>query len=158
MSFEAMQSLTMTAGAVINQYRYMKMTSAGEVIQAAAAGDDVIGVSLEAAAAQLDVLAMAMVNGAITKIEAGAAIDVSGAAKPLTSDSVGRAIAATSPDQFHGYALESAGAAGEIIKCLLVNLGGPVGSALETVTSGAISLLTRTSLISRLKIWPLTNP
>lgn len=117
---EAVTSVTMTAGAALAVERFVKLTTAGRVIQGAAATDDVVGVSLSAAAAAGDVITMAM-PGCKVKITAGAAIDVSAAAVPLTSDATGRAVGVGgATERIHGYALESAGGAGEVITMLLV--------------------------------------
>lgn len=115
---EGAKSITLRAGAAVTQGRFVKMSSAGKVIHAAAAGDDVVGVALETRVTQditdgKDAIAVAPLDGAILDMEAGAAVDPTSAAVPITSDSVGRAVAvAAATDRIHGYALSIAGAAG----------------------------------------------
>ena len=121
MAFEKACSITMTAGAAIALGRFVKIAANGRVIQAAAGGDDAIGVSMEAAAAAGDTIAVAVFDSGKVEIEAGAAIDVSAGAVVITSDSVGRAVGtAVAANRMNGYALTSAGAAGEFITALLV--------------------------------------
>lgn len=119
------QSVTMTLSAAAPQYRFLKIANGATVILAAAAADDVVGVSLEGRVAG-DITAgntainMAMPGGKVY-VEAGAAIVVSGAIVPITSDSTGRAVAvAAATDRVHGYALSAAGAAGELIEVLFI--------------------------------------
>lgn len=124
MGMEKVNAITLRASAAIGQYRFVKVTTAAKVIQAAAAGDDVVGISLEGRVTQditdgKDAIAVASADGAKVFITAGAAIDVSAGVVPLTSDSTGRAVAvAAATDRVHGYALTSAGAANETIEML----------------------------------------
>lgn len=135
MSNESANSLSVTAGAVVSLSRFLKVGAvAGKMIHCAGAEDDAVGVSMEAAAADLDIIAMAKYDGAIVEIESGAAIDISSTAKPLTSDATGRAIEATGTARVMAYALQSAGAAGEFIRCILV----PQGLKLVAAQSTAI--------------------
>lgn len=117
---ESVIGLTMTANAAVAVERFVKMAANGRVIQAAAAGDDVVGVSLSPTTGAAEVLTMA-VPGCKVKLTAGAAIDATAGAVPLTSDGTGRAIAVSAAtDRVHAYALTSAGAANEVITALFV--------------------------------------
>lgn len=129
MGMESVSQITMTASAAIAQYRFVKLTAAAKVIQAAAAGDDAVGISLEGRitgdiTAGNDKIPVASMNGCKCFITAGAAIDVSGGAIPVTSDGTGRAVAvAAATDRIMGYALQSAGAANETIEMLAIKGG-----------------------------------
>lgn len=116
MSNQNVNALTLVAGAAIAANRFVKV-SGGKVIQAAAATDEAVGVSLDSAAADLDVLPCAKYDGGIVEVEAGAAVS---AGADVTSDTVGRAVAAGTGNAINGWALSAAGAAGEFIKVLLV--------------------------------------
>lgn len=117
MSFQNANAISLTAGAAISQGRFVKVSTGGKVIQAAAGTDEAVGVALEAAAADLDVIPCAKYDGGIVEVEAGAAVTVGA---DVSSDSVGRAVAAATSDAIAGWALSGAGAAGEFIKVLLV--------------------------------------
>lgn len=109
------------AEAAVLPYRAVKFgTASGQVIQAAAAADAIIGVAdnlgQATAGARVDVI-----QGGIAEIEAGAAI-TRGAL--LISDASGRGItaaaAAGTNTRTMGIALETAAGAGEIIPVLLM--------------------------------------
>lgn len=119
MVFQKANALTRTAGAAIAISRFVKMSGA-KVIQCAADTDDAVGVSLTAAAADLDPVAIAAYDGGIVEVTAGAAIT---AGVPVASDATGRALAAVSGDRILGYAQKAAGAANEVIDVLLVKGG-----------------------------------
>lgn len=126
MSFENVRSVTMTLSAACEQYRFLEVANAGKVSRANAAGDDVVGISLEGRVTQ-DItdgktkIAMCVPDGGKCFITAGAAIDVSAAIVPVTTDASGRAVAvAAATDRMYGYALSSAGAAGELIEILFL--------------------------------------
>lgn len=125
MANECVQGLSLTISAAVAQYRFVKVTGTGQVIQAAAAGDDAVGISQEGRSAQ-DVtdgktrIPVAMPN-CKTFITAGAA---TAAGLPLTSDGTGRAIAvAAATDRVQGYSLSAAGAAGELMEILFIKAG-----------------------------------
>lgn len=126
MGLEKVSSVTMQIAAAVAQYRFVKMTTAAKIIQAAAAGDDSVGVSLEGRVAGditagNDKIPVASANGCKVFITAGAAIDVSAGVVPLCSDGTGRAVAVSAAtDRVLGYALQSAGAANEVIEMLLI--------------------------------------
>lgn len=115
-----------SVAAAIAQYKFLEYASANAVASAAnAAADDVIGISLEArSAAQITagetVLPM-LLPGCVAKILAGAAIDITAGAVPVTSDASGRAVAvAAATDRILGYARQSAAAANEVIEILFL--------------------------------------
>lgn len=116
MSNQNVNALSLTAGAAVAQNRFVKVSGA-KVIQAAAATDECVGVSLDSAAADLDVIPVAKYDGGIVEVEAGAAVT---AGSDVTSDTVGRAVSAGTGNAINGYALSAAGAAGEFIKVLLI--------------------------------------
>ncbi len=120
--FEAVRAITMLAGAVVAQARFVKIDATGRVIQGAAGTDDVIGVSLEAAAAVGDSIPVALFDGAKARVEAGAVVTLG---DPLQSDATGRCIDnAGVLNRITGYALEAAAAAGEFITVLLAKGSG----------------------------------
>lgn len=129
MGLEKVSAVTLQIAAAVAQYRFVKMSSAGKIIQAAAAGDDIVGVSLEGRVAGditagNDKIPVASPDGCKVFITAGAAIDVSSAAVPVCSDGTGRAVAVSAAtDRILGYALQSAGAANEVIEMLLIKGG-----------------------------------
>jgi len=115
-----------TVAAAIAQYKFLEIASANAVATAAnAAADDVVGISLEArSAAQITAgetrIPMLLPN-CVAKVLAGAAIDITAGAVPVTTDSAGRAVAvAAATDRILGYALQSAGAANEVIEILFL--------------------------------------
>ena len=106
------------AGAAISPYRIVKFSAAETVIQAAAATDSLLGING-------DVAPTAGQPADITEIgiqfcEAGAAIALGAF---VTSDAVGRGVTAAPAtgvnNQVVGKALESASAAGDIIRVLV---------------------------------------
>lgn len=102
------------ATALDNRYRFVVVNGSGQIAQAGA-GVRATGV-LQSPAAANDA-AEVMVSG-VSKVEAGAAITEG---DDVTPDASGRAItaAAASGNTIVGTALESAGAAGEVIAVLL---------------------------------------
>jgi len=108
----------MTAGAAISPYRIVKLSAADVVIPAAAASDPLLGVTTDvgpASGERCDVI----VEG-IAYIEAGAAIPLTAM---ITSDATGRGIAAApaagANARVIGVPLETASAAGDLIRVLL---------------------------------------
>ena len=117
--------INVTVAAAIAQYKFLKLGNAGIVAAAAAAGDDAVGISLEArSAAQItagDTRIPMALPGCKCKILSGAAIDISAAVVPVTTDSAGRAVAvAAATDHILGYALESCTAADVEIEILFL--------------------------------------
>ncbi len=103
---------SMVAEAAVSPYRVVKFgTADGQVIQGAAAGDNLIGVAdnvgQATAGGRMDVIV-----AGIADAEAGAAI-VRGAR--LTVDSVGRVVTAVATNGVIGVAMASAAALGDII-------------------------------------------
>lgn len=112
MPFQSVNSITQVAGAAVAAKRFVKKDGSGDAIQAAAATDEVIGVSLAAAAAAGDAFEVAKMDGCRVEVEAGAAVT---AGADVTSDTVGRAVAAGTDNAVAGFAETAADAAGEII-------------------------------------------
>jgi hypothetical protein len=122
MATESARAISLTAGAAIAQRRLVGVTTAGEIIQSAAETIDSVGVSLEAAAAQGDVIPVAVPDGGKVEIESGAAITAGDA---LESDATGRAIThGGATARIIGYALEAAGGAGEFPTVLFLKGAG----------------------------------
>lgn len=122
---EALNQISMIVSATTPQYRFLEMQNAGLVAPANSAGDDCVAISLEGRTAGDVTLGKTCIPVALPGgkcfIEAGAAINISAAVVPVTTDSVGRAVAvAAATDRILGYALQSAGAAGEIIEILFL--------------------------------------
>lgn len=108
--------MTPVAANVINKNRFVNVVTAGEVDEALNAGD-AIGVSQEAsAAASATEIPVAVLNGGKIDVESGAAITVGAR---VMSDATGRAITATGATaRVLGIALETSGAAGQVITVL----------------------------------------
>ncbi len=107
-----------TAGGAIAAYRFVRLSAADTVVQAAAATEAIIGATMDVAPAsgeRTDVV----VNG-IALVEAGAAIALTAL---VTADASGRAVAAAPAtgvnNRIAGIPLETAAAAGDIIRVLL---------------------------------------
>ena len=109
---------TFVASGAINPYRIVRLTSADLVEQAAAVGNTLIGVNSELAIVSGERVEVMLMG--IAWVEAGAAIAVG---LPVTTDSVGRAVAAAPAagvnNRIIGFALEWAVAAGDQIRVLL---------------------------------------
>lgn len=113
---ELVQTLSATAGSVVSLYRFVALAADGKYDHAGAdARAD--GVAAEAAAADADTFAMALMSGRM-KLEAGAAVSVG---DEISADSVGRAVTKTASagNFLLGVAEEAASAAGEVIQVLL---------------------------------------
>jgi len=109
------------------QFRFM-IFSSGQVTTATAVTDACCGVLQNAPAAQGRAAELVLVGE--TKLVAGAAITTAGAL--ITTDNQGRAVAVTpgadTTKYILGRALETAGAAGDIIRCA-VNCINPARAA-----------------------------
>jgi hypothetical protein len=107
-----------TAGAAIAPYRIVRLASADTVEQAAAVANALIGVNTDLTIVSGERVEV-MLQG-IAWVEAGAAI---AAGLPVTTDSVGRAVAAAPAagvnNRIIGFAMEAALAAGDQIRVLL---------------------------------------
>lgn len=124
MAFENGQSATFTpTTAVISQYRFVKVTTGGEIAYSGNT-EDAIGVALVASALNDQTeIPVAMIDGA-TKctVEAGAGITVGAR---VMSDASGRAITAVGATaRVLGWALQTAGNSGEFITVLLQKQAG----------------------------------
>lgn len=114
--------MTRLTAADVEGYRFVKINSDGNVLQAAAQTDEQVGVSQ--AKALSGRACEVMVNG-ISKVEAGGAVTRGG---KVSADSVGRAINATvaAGNLSYGIALEAATASGQRIAVLLFGPGRAV--------------------------------
>lgn len=113
---EKVETVSSTAGAAVSIYRFVQLQSDSKYDQCGAnARAD--GVSAEAAAADGDLFAMALMQGRM-KVEAGAAVSVG---DEISSDASGRAVTKTASagNFLLGVAEEAAAGAGEIIQVLL---------------------------------------
>ncbi|KKL25066.1 hypothetical protein LCGC14_2409020, partial [marine sediment metagenome] len=108
----AIEMLNITTG---NDHVLSQTTAGVDPVVAVVPGP-INGVSASASAADLDAIAMALPLG-IIKVEAGAAVSVG---DKVTTDSTGRAITHVSGagGWIAGFALDAAGAPGEIIRVL----------------------------------------
>lgn len=105
-----------TAAEAIPAYRFVVIDNAGKVALAGADAD-AIGVSLEAASADGDVIAIAMIDGStIVEVAAHAAIAIGAA---IGTAAAGRAVTAATGVMKLGTALQAAGAQDEYISVLL---------------------------------------
>lgn len=124
MGFELVRSVTLKVGAAINQYRFVEVSGAN-VVEANAATDHIVGVTLEARSAtditNGNVTIPVALPGCRVKVTAGAAV-AQGAA--VMTDATGRAITATATNRVQGIALTAAAAAGEQIDVLYVPTAG----------------------------------
>ena len=100
------------------QYHIVQLSAAKTVGIGVANGDLTIGV-LQNKPASGEAARVFTQPGGICKVYAGAAISTVGT--PLVSDASGHAIGASDNDIICGYALETAGAAGDIIEMLFIS-------------------------------------
>lgn len=115
---EGIHTLTVQAGAAVPIYRFIQLQSDGKYDLVGGADARADGVSAEAAAADLDIFAMAELRGKM-KVEASAAISVG---DEVASTSVGKAKTAASPGAATfvlGVARTAATADGEVIEVQL---------------------------------------
>jgi len=96
------------------QYRFVKLTGEHKVGLSTSATDQVVGVLQNKPQATGDACTIGYVG--ISKVEAGAAV---AAGAQIQSDTTGRAITQTSTNPVLGYAIHSAGAAGQLIPVFL---------------------------------------
>ena len=126
-------SLSFTAAAAITARRFVRIGANGIVTPVTGQGQDATGVAARTVTAQNvtdgDVATPVVpLNGCIYPMEAGAAIDVSSVPVLVTCDSVGRAVGVSGDnDRILGWAMESAGGAGEIINVFLLKAAGSGG-------------------------------
>ena len=107
-----------TAGGAIAAFRIVRFSAADTVVQAGAATDALVGVCNEVAPASGERCDIAMEG--IAYVEAGAAIALTAL---LTADASGRAVAAAPAagvnNRIIGYPLETAAAAGDVIRMFI---------------------------------------
>lgn len=115
---QATKSVSVIAGAVLRIYRYVSLQADGKFDESGA-NALIDGICAEAAAADGDVFPMVVPDGAIVKVECGAAV-TRGAR--LMSDAQGRAIDFVSGVGVGrgGIALDAGSAAGSIIRALFI--------------------------------------
>ena len=109
-------TVTRTAGSAITIYRFVVFTAGdSKYDMVSSAQGEMDGIAAEGVAADGDAFPMVIPDGAIVKVEAGAAVAVGAA---LASDASGRAITHVSGvgNYTGGKALEAASAAGEVIE------------------------------------------
>jgi hypothetical protein len=111
---QLIQTLSVEAGSAVDVYRFVVQAADGQYDYPSAQGL-INGIAAETIATVGDALAMVIPNGAIAKIEAGAAVAINA---KVASDATGRAITAVSGAGNYrgGIALDAASAAGEIIR------------------------------------------
>ena len=114
---QAVTTITLPAvSAAVAANRFVELSS-GSVQQVGTAGNEAIGVSAAASPASNTAgIAVAIYNGGVIKVEAGAAVAVDA---NVSSDNQGRAITSASGNRINGKALQAASAAGEMIEVLL---------------------------------------
>ena len=122
---EKTNAINMPAAAALPQGRFVKVATGGKVELCAAADDDPVGVSYQAATAADENIAVVVADGAKVRVQAGAALTPSAGVVQVTSDATGRAVAvqAGAPgagERVYGYALTDAGAADEFITVLFL--------------------------------------
>lgn len=125
MTFQNARALTfpVATATVIRQRRFVTIGANGQVVEAND-GEDAIGVALEASTAtESQPIPVAVLDGAIIEVEAGAVINVGSAAVNIACDLDGRAITAATGDAILGTAVESATAAGQMISIFGLRLG-----------------------------------
>lgn len=102
---------TFTAGAAIAKGEFVKFSS-GKVVKAAAATDVCVGVALDSAAADGDLVPVQLLtSGDTALVKAGGAVSQGG-----TVSCLGTTVSTAGALQY-GIALEAATAAGDIIEC-----------------------------------------
>lgn len=119
MPFQGQQvNISGPAAGALNRGIAVVIDTSGEWA-AVGAGLDGVGITLESAAAQGDIINVAAFNGAKLECEAGAAIGTAGI--DLASNASGQLIAATTGQVVLGYSASVVGAAGEIVDMISVH-------------------------------------
>ena len=111
---EGIKTLTAQAGAAVPIYRFVQLQSDGKYDVTGSADIRADGVSAEAAAADLDIFAMAELQGKM-KVEASAAISVGDLVAATTAGKAKTAASAGAATYVCGVALTAAAADEEII-------------------------------------------
>lgn len=115
-TYQGVVTVSRVAGSAITIYRFVALAAGdSKYDHVSSVGGRPDGVAAESVAADEDVFPMALPNGAIVKVEAGAAVSVG---DTVASDTTGRVIEAVSlaDDWTAGIAMTAAGAAGDIIE------------------------------------------
>ena len=117
-TYQSLRSVSVEAGSAITIYRFIVRAADGQYDHSGAQGE-MDGVSGETQATVGGALPMVLMDGAIMKVEAGAAV---AALATVASDATGRAITHVSGvgDFRGGKALDAAAAAGDIIRVQLL--------------------------------------
>ena len=107
-------SFDVASASVIRQYRFVHVTAANQVGEMTSVNGVPVGVSLDASASgDTDAIPVAILNGAIIKVEAGGTVP---AGAVVTSDTQGRAVnTQTNTSRGVGVA-KTGGSSGEIIE------------------------------------------
>lgn len=119
MATQGVVTVTMVpVSAAVAQRRFVEIDASGNVQQVGTSGNNAIGVSAQASEANLQqAIPVAIFNGAIMEVEAGAAV-ARGA--DVMANATGKAItAATTGSDILGIALTAAAADGEFVEVLL---------------------------------------
>lgn len=118
---QQVKTLSVLAGTAITRYRFVALAADGSYDHVGTAQTRADGVSADAQATVGAAFPMAMPNGGIVKVEAGAAVT---RGDQVASDNVGRVITHvdTAGNYILGTALDAAGGAGEVIR---VQFTGP---------------------------------
>lgn len=113
-TYTATQTVSATAGSAVTIYRFVQL-AADSQYDHAGAQERMEGIAAETQATVGATFPMVIPNGAICKVEAGAAVAL---LATVGSDASGRAITAVSGDGNYtaGIAMQAAGAAGDVIE------------------------------------------
>ena len=109
-------SFPVASATVIRANRFCVIGANGMLVEANDGQDAQFVSRLGSAAGNDDAIPAIPLNGCVVEVEAGAAIDVSANVIDVASDNDGRAITAAGADSRVGKALDSAAAAGDIIR------------------------------------------
>ena len=114
-SSQGVKTVNRVAGSAVTIYRFVVLAADSKMDHVGTADARFDGIAAETVANDEDVFPMVIPNGAIAKVEAGAAVALNAT---VASDSVGRAITASSGagNWTAGIALTAAGAAGDVIE------------------------------------------
>lgn len=116
---QTVRLISVVASGALAARRMVDFDSSGDVAYPSA-GSVAAGVLQEAADAADKVISAALPDGAIVKVEAGAAVALGA---DVMSNATGQAITATATNTIMGKALQAAGALGDIIEVQLINRG-----------------------------------
>lgn len=131
MPFESVRGITYPTSEEVVQGVFVKLAELGR-IENCEAGQDSVGVSLEATGvaadpvpyAAGDTISVAAMDGAKVEMLAGAAIDVSAAVVLIAADSTGRAVTASGTGTIVlGFAITSVANANEFVTVVLLKQG-----------------------------------